>query len=92
MRITEKLEKIAGTVKIIEELMDKTQATQSPKVQRLFKGIQTVEKAHSAMKQAQQVQDLLHVGKDRVSTDNALPLLLLLLNSLSTLETPEEEA
>lgn len=91
MRVIEKLEKIAGTVKIIEEIMDNKQTTQSPRVQRLLKGIQTVEKAHSAMKQAQQVQDLLHGGKNHISTDNALPLLLLLLNNFTALETSEEE-
>lgn len=91
MKIIEKLEKIAATVKIIEELADKIQTTQSPKVQRILKGMHTVEKAHSAMKQAQQVQDLLHAGKNRDSADNALPLLLLLLNSLATADNPEEE-
>lgn len=97
MKILEKLDKLAGTIKILEELMNTTQTSQSPKLQRIFKGIQSVEKAHSAMKQAQQVQELMQLGKNRTSlsgnasVESVVPLLMFLLNNLATPEASEEE-
>lgn len=95
MKIIEKLDKLAGTLKLVEELMSKTQASQSPKLQRIFKGVQSMEKVHSTLKQAQQMQELLQVGKnnslfENASLDTALPLILLLLNILPPSENAEE--
>lgn len=95
MDIVDKLEKVAGAIKLIEEFMDKTQVKQSPKIRRLFKGIQSMEKARLALKQAQQVQELMQVGgKTRniagnLQADNLIPVLLLLLNNLSAPESQE---
>ncbi len=96
MKILDKMEKLANTIKLFEGIIDTTQTSQSPKLQRLFKGIQSVEQVHTAMKQAQQVQELLQIGKNRKpaeksSLDNAMPLLLFLLNNLITSDTPAEE-
>ncbi len=95
MDIVDKLEKVAGAIKLIEEFMDKTNVKQSPKMKRLFRGIQSVEKARLALKQAQQVQELMQAGgKSRniagnLPADNLIPVLLLLLNNLSVPEAPE---
>lgn len=96
MGIGEKMEKIADMLKVIEEIINKSNTTRSPKLERILKGIQSVEIAHSALKQAQQVQELLQLGKDRtilnnISADNALPLLLLLFNVLSAPEASNGE-
>jgi len=95
MDIVNKLEKAAGAIKLIEEIMAKTQLKQSPKMKLLFKGIQSIEKAHLALKQAQQVQELIQTGdKNRniagnLQAENLIPVLLLLLNNLSTPESQE---
>ena len=95
MDLVNKLEKTAGIIKLIEEFMATTQMKQSPKMKRLFKGFQSMEKARLALKQAQQVQELMQTGEKNRSiagnlpADNLIPVLLLLLNNLSTPESQE---
>lgn len=98
MKILEKMEKLANTVKLLEGIIDTTQVSQSPRLQRLFKGIQSMEQVHSAMTQAQQIQELFQIGKDRnplgkSTLDNVMPLLLFLFNNLNTTEeaTPDPD-
>lgn len=97
MDIVDKLEKVAGALQLIEELLDKTQAKHSPKLQRLFKRVHSMEKARVAMKQVQQVQELLQAGQNRslsenILPDNILPVLLMLLSNLSAAESPAEQS
>jgi signal recognition particle GTPase len=94
MNIFAKLEKITDKIKMVENLMSQTETIKSSRVDRIFKGIHSMEKANSAVKQAQQVQSLMQTTKGRKLQNNPadiLPFLLFLLNNLPVINTNTEE-
>jgi|GEM_PF-6472787 len=94
MKKIKNLDRFAEKLKLIGEIVVNTQVSTSPKMQNVLKGLQSIDKAQQTLKQVQQVQELISTGKkdpsDQNSIETALPLLLLVLNSLSSTKSAEE--
>lgn len=94
MKKSNKLESFIEQLRLIGEVFKQTQAVQSPKMQTVLKGLQSIDQVQQTMKQAQQLQTLMQCGKkdqsSQSSVENALPLLLLLLNNLPHKTTDSE--